>query len=192
MDSLFTGEVGNALIELHAMGMELLRVGRKRGDVVRGDLESGARVIRLLARLGQVGGNAISLMLGGGKLPAHVGQARNHVAALLLEQAHVRVDATDDVLHMTALLAQISDEQPFFLEHDLKLFEFTLFLVQAIFCELIGGLGLFRGGLVPLPLLLEAPQLIHRENLRKFVGARRKLLVFARAIDLTLERTELT
>ena len=60
-----------------------------------------------LARLGSVDGLA------------QLGQARDHVAPLLLEQQHARVETLEHHLAAAALLGEVSDEQPLLLEQAL-------------------------------------------------------------------------
>ena len=60
-----------------------------------------------LARLGSVDGLA------------QLGQARDHVAPLLLEQQHARVKTLEHHLAAAALLGEVSDEQPLLLEQAL-------------------------------------------------------------------------
>ena len=126
--ALLARELRNLRIKRHA-ALVKLGGGRAGGvDVVLGlqvrtghFLELGTCVLELLD-------HAPALMLGARDLAAHVGQARHHVVALFLEQAHVGVNAADHVLHMTALLAQIAHKQALFLEHNLELLELALFL----------------------------------------------------------------
>ena len=135
--------------------------------------------------------NATTLMLGARDLAAHVGQARHHVVALFLEQAHIGIDAADHVLHMAALLAQIAHKQALFLEHNLELLELALFLTQAVLRELQLGGALLRAALQVVPLRLQRTKLVDGQHLRKLVRARGQLFVLARAIDLTLQRPQL-
>ena len=136
--------------------------------------------------------HATALMLGARDLAAHVGQARHHVVALFLEQAHVGVNATDHILHMSALLAQVAHKQALFFEHDLELLELALFLTQAVLRELQLGGALLRAALQVVPLRLQRTELVDGQHLRKLVRARGQLFVLARAIDLTLQRPQLT
>ena len=112
--------------------------------------------------------------------------------ALFLEQAHVGVNAADHILHMTALLAQVAHKQALFLEHDLELLELALLFAQAVLRKLKLG-GTFLGAaLQVVPLRLQRTQLVDGQHLRKLVRARGQLFVLARAIDLTLQRSQLT
>ena len=112
--------------------------------------------------------------------------------ALFLEQAHVGVNAADHILHMAALFTQVAHEQALFLEHDLELLELTLLFAQAVLRKLKLG-GTFLGAALQIvPLRLQRTQLVDGQHLRKLVRARGQFFVLARAIDLTLQRTQLT
>ena len=106
--ALLARKLRNLIVERNATLVEL-GGGRTSGvDVLLGlhmraghFLKPGTRILELLD-------HATALMLGARDLPAHVGQARHHVVALFLEQAHIGVNATDHILHMAALLAQVA------------------------------------------------------------------------------------
>ena len=189
--ALLTRELADLGIELAATRAKILGRRRKLGNVTLGDLERGLDLVELRSRALELLGHALAPMLGARELPAHVGETRNHVAPLLLEQAHIGVDAPHGVLHAAALLAEITDKKAFFLEHNLQLLELALLFALAITGELECGRRLFRGGLERLPLFLQTAQLVDGQDLRELVRAGRKLLVFAGAIDLTLERAQL-
>ena len=112
--------------------------------------------------------------------------------ALFLEQAHIGVNAADHVLHMAALLAQIAHKQALFLEHDLELLELALLFAQAVLRKLKLGSALLGAALQVVPLRLQRTKLVDGQHLRKLVRARGQLFVLARAIDLTLQRSQLT
>ena len=153
--ALLARKLRNLIVERHATLVKLGGGRTSSVDVLLGlhmraghFLELGACVLELLD-------HATALMLGSRDLTAHVGQARHHVMALFLEQAHVGVNATDHILHMAALLAQVAHKQALFFEHDLELLEFTLFLTQAVLRELQLGGALLRAALQVVPLRLQ-------------------------------------
>ena len=190
--ALLARQLRNLRIECHATLVKL-GGGRTGGiNVLLGlhmraghFFELGACVLELLD-------HATTLMFGARDLAAHVGQARHHVMAFFLEQAHVGVNAADHILHMATLLAQVAHEQALFLEHDLELLELALFLAQAVLRELQLGGTLLGTALQVVPLRLQRTQLVDGQHLRKLVRARGQLFVLARAIDLTLQRSQLT
>ena len=189
--ALFTRKLRNLIVEHHAPLVEL-GGGRASGvNVLLGLHVRTGHFLKLRTRVLELLDHATSLMLGARNLPAHVRQARHHVVALFLEQAHVGVNAADHILHMTALLAQVAHKQALFLEHDLKLLELALLFAQAVLRKLQLG-GTFLGTtLQVVPLRLQRTQLIDGQHLRKLVRARGQLFVLARAIDLTLQRPQL-
>ena len=98
-------ELRNLIVERHATLVEL-GGGRTGGvNVVLGLHVRAGHFLKLGARVLELLDHATSLMLGARNLSAHVRQARHHVVALFLEQAHVGVNAADHILHMAALLA---------------------------------------------------------------------------------------
>ena len=189
--ALLAHELRNLIVKRNATLVEL---GGSRTGGVNVGLGLHVRTGHLL-KLGtcilELLDNATTLMLGARDLAAHVGQARHHVVALFLEQAHIGIDAADHVLHMAALLAQIAHKQALFLEHNLELLELALFLTQAVLRELQLGGALLRAALQVVPLRLQRTKLVDGQHLRKLVRARGQLFVLARAIDLTLQRPQL-
>ena len=137
--ALLARESGDGLIELDPACMQLIGRGLESADIARGDLGCGALLVELTVDVGELLKRATALMLGAGERAAHLGKTGHHVAALLLEQSHVRPDSADHVLHMAALLAQVADEQPLLLEHDLKLLQLVLLLTQSVTGELQRG-----------------------------------------------------
>ena len=135
------------LIQVDAPGMEIVARRLRLLNVRAGDLGGGARVVQSGSQVVELLDDAAALMLRPRQRSPHLGEARDHVAPLLLEQAHIRADAADDILHMAALLAQVSDEQAFFLKHDLELLEFALLLGQPVPRELRARLGLLAADL---------------------------------------------
>ena len=106
--ALFARKLRNLIVERHATLVEL-GGGRSGGvNVVLGLHMRTGHFLKLGTRILELLDHATTLMLGARDLAAHVGQARHHVVALFLEQAHVGVDAADHVLHMAALLTQIA------------------------------------------------------------------------------------
>ncbi len=93
---------------------------------------------------------------------------------------------------MAALLAKIAHKQALFLEHDLELLELALLFAQAVLRKLKLGGALLGAALQVVPLRLQRTQLVDGQHLRKLVRARGQLFVLARAIDLTLQRPQLT
>ena len=190
--ALLARKLRNLIVERHATLVKLGGGRTSSVDVLLGlhmraghFLELGACVLELLD-------HATALMLGSRDLTAHVGQARHHVMALFLEQTHIGVNATDHILHMAALLTQVAHKQALFFEHDLELLELALFLTQAVLRELQLGGALLRAALQVVPLRLQRTQLVDGQHLRKLVRARGQLFVLARAIDLALQRSQLT
>ena len=94
---------------------------------------------------------------------ARLGEAIDHIAALLLEQAHVALEAAEDVAAATALLAEVSDEEALLLEQTLELLELAALLVRAELRELDGGRGLLGARLELGPLTLETPHVVDGE-----------------------------
>ena len=158
--ALLTRKLRNLIVERHTPLVELSG-GRTGGvNVLLGLHMRAGHFLKLGARVLELLDHATTLMLGARNLPAHVGQARHHVVALFLEQAHVGVNAADHILHMTALLAQIAHKQALFLEHDLELLELALLFAQAVLRKLQLG-GTFLGAaLQVVPLRLQRTQLV--------------------------------
>ena len=158
--ALLTRKLRNLIVERHAPLVELSG-GRTSGvNVLLGLHMRTGHFLKLRTRVLKLLDHATTLMLGARNLPAHVRQARHHVVALFLEQAHVGVNAADHILHMTALLAQVAHKQALFLEHDLKLLELALLFAQAVLRKLQLG-GAFLGtALQVVPLRLQRTQLV--------------------------------
>ena len=184
-------ELGDGVVELHAARVQLIGRGTEGGHVGAGDLGGGAHLVELAVDVLELGGGAAALMLGAREGAAHLGEARDHVAPLLLEQAHVAADTAYDVLHMAALLAQVADEQPLLLEHHLQLLELALLLAEPVAGEFEGCVALLGPALQVGPGGLEAAQLVDGEDLGELAGARGELAVLARAVDLALEGLQL-
>ena len=158
--ALLTRKLRNLIVERHAPLVELSG-GRTSGvNVLLGQHVRTGHFLKLGTRVLELLDHATSLMFGARDLPAHVGQARHHVVALFLEQAHVGVNAADHILHMTALLAQIAHKQALFLEHDLELLELTLLFAHAVLRKLKLGRALLGAALQVVPLRLQRTQLI--------------------------------
>ena len=158
--ALLTRKLRNLIVERHAPLVELSG-GRTSGvNVLLGQHVRTGHFLKLGARVLELLDHATTLMLGARDLPAHVRQARHHVVTLFLEQAHVGVNATDHILHVTALLAQVAHKQALFLEHDLKLLELALLFAQAVLCKLQLGRALFGAALQVVPLRLQRTQLV--------------------------------
>ena len=190
--ALLAHELRNLRIKRHA-ALVKLGGGRTSGvDVLLGLHMRAGHFLKLGTRILELLDYATALMLGARDLAAHVGQARHHVVALFLEQAHVRINAADHILHVPALLAQVAHKQALFFEHDLELLELALFLTQTVLRKLQLGGALLRAALQVVPLRLQRTQLVDGQHLRKLVRARGQLFVLARAIDLTLQRPQLT
>ena len=103
--ALLTRELRNLIVERNATLVELSG-GRTSGvNVLLGLHMRTGHFLKLRTRVLELLDHATTLMLGTRNLSAHVRQARHHVVALFLEQAHVGVNAADHILHMTALLA---------------------------------------------------------------------------------------
>ena len=94
---------------------------------------------------------------------ARLREAIDHVAALLLEEAHVALEAAEDVTAATALLAEVSDEEALLLEQALELLELAALLVRAELREFDGGRGLLGARLELGPLALETPHVVDGE-----------------------------
>ena len=187
--AMLTRKLRNLIVERHAPLVELSG-GRTSGvNVLLGLHMRTGHFLKLRTRVLELLDHATTLMLGARNLPAHIRQARHHVVTLFLEQAHVGVNATDHILHMAALLAQVAHKQALFLEHNLELLELALFLAQAVLRELKLGSALLGAALQVVPLRLQRTKLIDGQHLRKLVRARGQLFVLARAIDLTLQRS---
>ena len=95
------------------------------------------------------------------KLHTRIRKARNHVLALLLQKTHVRAHTTKNLLHATALLAQVSNKKTLLLKKRLKLFKLTVFLARAILRKLNGGLCLFSASLQLAVRKLQLTKVIH-------------------------------
>ena len=158
--ALLAHELRNLRIKRHAPLVELSG-GRTSGvNVLLGLHVRAGHFLKLRTRVLELLYHATTLMLGARDLAAHVGQARHHVVALFLEQAHIGVNAADHVLHMAALLAQIAHKQALFLEHDLELLELASLFAQAVLRKLQLG-GTFLGAaLQVVPLRLQRTQLV--------------------------------
>ena len=190
--ALLTRKLRNLIVERHAPPVELSG-GRTSGVNVFLSLHVRAgHFLKLRTRVLELLYHATTLMLGARDLAAHVGQARHHVVALFLEQAHIGVNATDHVLHMAALLAQIAHKQALFLKHDLELLELAFLFAQAVLRKLKLGSAFLGAALQVVPLRLQRTKLVDGQYLRKFVRARGQLFVLTRTIDLTLQRSQLT
>ena len=189
--ALLARECADAAVELLAARARFLRRRLKAGDVVFSHRERGAHFFELLARLGKLGRQAPALVLRPGKRAPHLGEARHHVVALFLKQAHIRVEPADHILHAAALLPKVAHEEPFFLEHDLKLFELAFLFAQAILRELERGRGLLGAMLALPPGFLQATELVHGQYPRELVRSLGKVAMFAGAIHLALKRAQL-
>ena len=95
------------------------------------------------------------------KLHTRIRKARNHVLALLLQKTHVRAHATKNLLHATALLAQISNKKTLLLKKRLKFFKLTVFLARAILRKLNSSLCLFSTSLQLAMRKLQLTKIIH-------------------------------
>ena len=157
---MLTRKLRKLIVERHAALVEL-GGGRTSGvNVLLGLHVRTSHFLKLRTRVLELLDHATTLMLGARNLAAHVGQARHHVVALFLEQAHIGVNATDHVLHMAALLAQIAHKQALFLEHNLELLELALLFAHAVLRKLQLG-GTFLGAaLQVVPLRLQRTQLV--------------------------------
>ena len=151
-------------------------------DAEVGELAEQALV--LARRLG-------ALTAHGGELGAHLGEARHHVLALLLEQAHVGLHATEGVLQASALLAEVAHKQPLLLEEALELLELGALLVVAVLGELDGGVGLVRAGGEARVLLLQAAQVVHRELHSELLETSLQVVGALGLVDLALEGLQL-
>ena len=190
--ALLTRKLRNLIVERHAPLVELSG-GRTSGvNVLLGLHVRAGHFLKLCTRVLELLDHATTLMLGARDLATHVGQARHHVVALFLEQAHIGVNAADHVLHMAALLAQVAHKQALFLEHNLELLELALLFAHAVLRKLQLGGAFLGAALQVVPLRLQRTKLVDGQHLRKFVRARGQLFVLARAIDLTLQRPQLT
>ena len=78
----------------------------------------------------------VALLFGVGERCAHLRETGHHVAALLLQKAHVRLHTAEHILHAPALLAQVAHKQALLLEQRLELFELALLLVGTILGQL--------------------------------------------------------
>ena len=153
--ALFARELRNLIVERNATLVEL-GGGRTSGvNVLLGLHMRAGHFLELSTCVLELIDHATALMLGARDLATHVGQARHHVMALFLEQAHIGVNATDHVLHMTALLAQVAHKQALFLEHNLELLELALLFTQAVLRELKLGSALLGAALQVVPLRLQ-------------------------------------
>ena len=189
---MLTRKLRNLIVERHAPLVELCG-GRTSGvNVLLGLHVRTGHFLKLRTRVLELLDHATSLMLGARNLPAHVRQARHHVVALFFEQAHVGVNAADHILHMAALLAQVAHKQALFLKHNLELLELALLFAHAVLRKLQLGSTFLGAALQVIPLRLQRTQLVDGQHLRKLVRARGQLFVLARAIDLTLQRSQLT
>ena len=190
--ALLSRKLRNLIVERHAPLVELSG-GRTSGvNVLLGLHMRTGHFLKLRTRVLELLDHATTLMLGARNLTAYVRQARHHVVALFLEQAHVGVNAADHILHMTALLAQVAHKQALFLKHNLELLELALLFAHAVLRKLQLGSTFLGAALQVVPLRLQRTKLIDSQHLRKLVRARGQLFVLARAIDLTLQRSQLT
>ena len=164
----------------HELGEPLLEVAGAHLGV--GELARHALV--LLRRL-------LALVLAGRQVHAHLGEARDHVLALFLKQAHVGVHAAEDVLHAAALLAEVTHEDALLLEQRLVLLQLALLLGVTPLGELYGRLGLTlaRGQLIVAHLQLA--EVVHRERGGELGQARLELMVALGLVHLALEGPEL-
>ncbi len=172
--------------------MQSLGRRRKLVDIGLCKLGGAAYLIELSLDALKLLRDALTLMLGTRKRPAHLREASHHVAALLFEQTHIGIDAAHHVLHMAALLAEVAYKEAFLFEHDLELFKLALLFLLAVTGELKRRVGLFGRSLQVRPQGLQATQFIDSKNLRELVSAIGKVAVLARAVDLALKRTQLT
>ena len=122
---------------------------------------------------------------------AQLGEARDHVAALLLEQQHAAVELGEDHLAATALLGEVAHEQALLLEQALELLELALALVEAVSDQLHAGVRLALSELEGLPLALEPAQVVHGQREVELLELAGELLVLLGAAGLALEGLEL-
>ena len=157
---MLTRKLRNLIVERNATLVEL-GGGRSGGvNVLLGLHVRAGHFLKLRTCILELLYHATTLMLGARNLPAHVGQARHHVVALFLEQTHIGVNATDHILHMAALLAQIAHKQALFLEHDLELLELALLFAHAVLRKLQLGGAFLGAALQVVPLRLQRTQLV--------------------------------
>ena len=132
-----------------------------------------------------------SLAIHGREAHAHLGEARDHVLALFLEEAHVGVHASEDVLHAAALLAEVAHEDALLLEKGLVLLELGALLVQAVLRQLNGGIGLLAVLGQQAPALLELAEVVHGEGRREQGELAGEVVVALGLVDLALEGLQL-
>ena len=124
--TLLPRERGDNLTKLDSSRVELIGGRLKGGNVLCSHGGRRTLLIKLPVDVGKLLHRSSPLVFGAGKGATHLGEARDHITPLLLEQTHIRTDSPDDILHMTALFTKVTNEQPFFLEHDLELLELAL------------------------------------------------------------------
>ena len=209
-DLLLEAHVGERLLVAGALGGMLVRV--ELGDGALGLAEGITRGDGCGAKLGDVGGELVELGLGGVKLRRgpielggrlgtlahqggqahpHLGELVDHVLALLLQKAHIGVDAAEGVLHASALLAEVTDEQALLLEHRLELLELALLLVKAISGKLELRVGLLAAGGEVVPLALEGTQVVDGQGRGELGKPAGDVVGTLGLVDLALERTKL-
>ena len=122
---------------------------------------------------------------------AQLGEARDHVAALLLEQQHAAVELGEDHLAAAALLGEVAHEQALLLQQALELLELALALVEAVADQLDASVCLALPELEGLPLALEPAQVVNGQREVELLELAGELLVLLGTAGLALEGLEL-
>ena len=95
-----------------------------------------------------------------GEVRPQLRELRDHILALLLEQTHVRVHASEHALHATTLLAEVAHEDALLLEEGLVSLKIPALLVEAVLRKLDGCLRLAPTPLEDTVALLQAPEVV--------------------------------
>ena len=172
---------------MHLVGGGLLTL-ELRGELV--ELRSRVTVIGFVGL--ETGKHVDATRLRSMHRLAQLRETRHHVAALLLEQKHPRVEPVESRLAATTLLGYITREQTLLLEQMLVLLELAILLVNAEARELHERIGFLLQALGLTPALLEPTQIIDGKRQLDGLELLGKLLVLTSAACLALERLELT
>ena len=125
------------------------------------------------------------------KLHTRIRKARNHVLALLLQKTHVRSHTTKNLLHASALLAQVSNKEALLLKKRLELFKLSVLLARAILCKLNSSLCLFSTCLQLAMRKLQLSKVINRKLNRQIFELSGQIFSARSLVYLSLKRFKL-
>ena len=172
---------------LRCAGPFLLQLAHALGEI--GGPHAG--VAQLARHAFLLGRSVGTLLLGRRERHAHLGEARHHVAPLLLEQAHVGVHATQQVLHASALLAEVAHKEALLLKQRLQLLQLALLLGGAVLRQFDRGIGLVATCGEARVVGLQQAQVVNGQNGRNLAQALGKVAMALGLVDLALERAQL-